>query len=81
MFLNPVAPSLETAIIQRTLLISTLMSVSKTAVDSCSHFIAEETEAWGMMGLTPGLKLKLEIANQLYMHAKILEFSYFYCHA
>lgn len=33
------------------------------------------------MGLTPGLKLKLEIANRLYMNTKILEFSYFYCHA
>lgn len=77
MFLNSVSPSLETAIIQCNLLISTLTSFSKTAVDSCSHFIAEETEAWGMMGLTLDLKLKLEIVNQLYMHAKILEFSYF----
>lgn len=34
-----------------------------------------------MMGLTPGLKLKLEIANWLYMNAKILEFCYFYSHA
>lgn len=57
------------------------MSFSKTAFDSCSHFIAEETEARGMMGLTPGLKPKLKIVNQLYMHTKILEFCYFYSHA
>lgn len=57
------------------------MSFSKTGVDSCSLFIAEETEALGMMGLTPGLKLKLKILNQLYTHTKILEFCYFYSHA
>lgn len=34
-----------------------------------------------MMSLTPGLKPKLKIVNQLYMHTKILDFCCFYSHA